>query len=63
MSSMRALLILTIFISSCASIDRIGYWVEEKPLKGTREATKFNTHPYRQCVENAWSTHNIKECD
>ena len=63
MSSMKALLILIIFISSCASIDRLGYWVDEKPLRGTREATKFNTHPYWQCVENAWSTHNIKECD
>ena len=62
MSSMKALLILTIFISSCASIDRIGYWVEEKPLKGTREATKFNTHPYWQCVSNRMWTHNT-ECD
>jgi len=61
MSSMKALLVLTIFISSCASIDRLGYWVDDKPLKGTREATKFNTHPYWQCVET-FPPHTSKEC-
>ena len=65
MNNIVSLLILGIVSSLCActSIERLGYWVDDKPLRGTREATKFNTHPYWQCVENAWSTHNIKECD
>ena len=61
MNSMKALLVLTIFISSCASIERLGYWVDDKPLRGTREATKFNTHPYWQCVE-PFAPHSNKEC-
>ena len=59
------LLILIVF-SACTGNDtvfeRLGYWVDEKPLRGTREATKFNKHPYWQCIENVWSTHN-KECE
>jgi len=57
---MRILLILTIFLSSCAGIERLGYWVDDKPLRGTREATKFNKHPYWQCIDT-FSRHN-KEC-
>ena len=60
-----SLLILIVF-SACTGNDtvfeRLGYWVDEKPLRGTREATKFNKHPYWQCIENVWSTHN-KECE
>ena len=59
------LLILIVF-SACTSNDtvfeRLGYWVDEKPLRGTREATKFNKHPYWQCVSNRMWTHNT-ECD
>ena len=59
------LLILIVF-SACTGNDtvfeRLGYWVDEKPLRGTREATKFNKHPYWQCIEKVWSTHN-KECE
>ena len=62
------LLVSIVFsVSACTGNDtvfeRLGYWVDEKPLRGTREATKFNKHPYWQCIENTWSTHNIKECD
>ena len=64
MNNIVSLLILVVVFSlcACASIERLGYWVDDKPLRGTREATKFKTHPYWQCIENAWSTHN-KECD
>jgi len=57
-----SLFIVVIALSACTGIERLGYWVDEKPLRGTRESTKFNKHPYWQCIENVWSTHN-KECD
>ena len=66
MNSIVSLLILVIVssLSACASggMGNYGYWVNEKPFKGTREATKFNTHPYWQCVSNRMWTHNT-ECD
>ena len=67
MNSTGRLLILAIVfsLSACASgvMGNLGYWVNEKPYRGTLDKNKFHVHPYWQCVENAWSTHNIKECD
>ena len=64
MNNIVSLFILAIVFSLCAcsSIERLGYWVDDKPLRGTREANKFNKHPYWQCVGPVWSTHNLKEC-
>ena len=28
-----------------------GFWSKGGPKKGTLEKNKFNTHPYRQCVD------------
>tara|TARA_Y100000310_G_scaffold209575_1_gene210220 strand:+ start:1575 stop:1694 length:120 start_codon:yes stop_codon:yes gene_type:complete len=29
----------------------MGYWIDDKPLRGTIRANKENVHPYRQCVD------------
>ena len=49
--------------SSCASgdIGNYGYWIDEKPYKGTSDKKKFYTHPYWQCV-NTFPPHTNKEC-
>ena len=65
MNNIVSLLILAIVfvLSSCASgdIGNYGYWVNEKPYKGTSDKKKFYTHPYWQCV-NTFPPHTNKEC-
>ena len=52
---MKALLIIPacLLLLSCSSADNsgFGFWVDDKPFRGTIRANKKNVHPYRQCVD------------
>ena len=65
MSRIWKLLILAIafLLSACTSggMDNLGYWVNEKPYRGTLDKNKFHITPYWQCVE-PFAPHNNKEC-
>ena len=65
MNSTGRLLILAIvfLLSACVSgvMDNLGYWVNEKPYRGTLDKNKFHVHPYWQCVE-PFAPHSNKEC-
>ena len=66
MNSTGRLLILAAIVfslSACASgvMDNLGYWVNEKPYRGTLDKNKFHIHPYWQCVE-PFAPYSNKEC-
>jgi hypothetical protein len=45
------LLILIFLLSSCAAAPlNLGYYVDDKPFKGTREFNREYIRPYWQCV-------------
>ena len=43
------------------SSQELGFWVNEKPYRGTLEKNKFHIRPYWQCIENYKPFRN-KEC-
>ena len=43
------------------SLQKIGFWVNEKPYRGTLDKNKFHIRPYWQCVE-PFSPYKNKEC-
>jgi|TARA_Y100000034_G_C6846495_1_gene383503 hypothetical protein len=54
MSPLKVTLIILLGLASlsCSSGDsKMGYWIDDKPLRGTIRANKENVHPYRQCVD------------
>ena len=55
MSRLKAIPIVLLGLAnlSCASPgdSGLGFWIDDKPFKGTIEANKENIHPYRQCVD------------
>tara|TARA_R100000750_G_C2267513_1_gene66153 strand:- start:32 stop:205 length:174 start_codon:yes stop_codon:yes gene_type:complete len=45
------LLILIFLLSSCAAApEKVGYYVDDKPYKGTREFNREYVRPFWQCV-------------
>jgi hypothetical protein len=50
-----------LFGCSAASEVKLGFWVNEKPYRGTLEKNKFHVRPYWQCVEN-YKPFSNKEC-
>ena len=44
------LIIYSFIANACATPAKYGYWEDEKPLRGTIQANKFNKNPYWQCV-------------
>ena len=65
MNNIVSLLILAVVFSLCActsgGMGNYGYWVNEKPYKGTSDKNKFFTNPYWKCV-NTFPPHTNKEC-
>ena len=55
MSPLKVTLIILLGLASlsCASPgdSGLGFWIDDKPFKGTIKANKNNIHPYRQCVD------------
>ena len=47
--------------SSNKGAEELGYWVDEKPYRGTLDKNKFHVRPYWQCVE-PFIPHKNKEC-
>jgi len=65
---MRLILIIGLVVSlliigcSTGSKIKLGYWVKEKPHRGTLDKNKFHKKPYWQCTENIQPYKNMK-CD
>jgi len=62
---MKTILIIStsLLLLSCAATESgsgKGYWVNAKPLRGTREANRDYKKPYWQCVNNLT---NILDCN
>jgi len=57
------LILIGILLSGCsaASEVKLGFWVDEKPYRGTLEKNRNNIKPYWQCVEN-FTPYKNKEC-
>jgi len=63
---MKTILIIStsLLLLSCATTESgsdKGYWIKEKPLRGTREANRNHKSPYWQCVGNNLT--NILDCN
>tara|TARA_R100000656_G_scaffold122807_1_gene98701 strand:- start:517 stop:714 length:198 start_codon:yes stop_codon:yes gene_type:complete len=63
---MKTILIIStsLLLLSCATTEsgsEKGYWIKEKPLRGTREANRNHKSPYWQCVGNNLT--NILDCN
>ena len=54
------LIIYSFIANACATPDTKGYWVDDKPFRGTIEANKFNKNPYWQCIK---FNRNVPNCD
>ena len=49
----RILMASSFLISSCAAApENLGYYVDDKPLRGTREYNRDHVRPFWQCVFN-----------
>jgi len=57
------LILMGVIISGCSTVSEIslGYWVDERPYRGTLEKNKFHIKPYWQCVE-VFTPYINKEC-
>ena len=61
LSFLTFVMMITWIIASCGTTSQIGgsgcfgYWNTDGPQRGTRDANRTNTHPYRQCVEKDFS--------
>jgi len=46
-------ILIWILISGCSAPEvKYGFWVKEKPYRGTLEKNKNHVRPYWQCVES-----------
>ena len=56
-------ILIGVIICGCsvASTTKFGYWVDEKPYRGTLEKNRNNVLPYWQCVEG-FVPYKNKEC-
>jgi len=52
---------IAILLSGCSISTELGFWVNEKPYRGTLEKNKFHVRPYWQCIEDFKPFKN-KEC-
>ena len=48
---MRFLIIIFLLTSCKPGLTNFGYYIDEKPLRGTGQFNKNNIRPYWQCVE------------
>lgn len=49
----RIIMASSLFIASCAAApENLGYYVDDKPFKGTREFNREYVRPFWQCVFN-----------
>ena len=55
-------LVISLFGIGCTTASKVkfGYWVNEKPYRGTLDKNKFHLRPYWQCTENFGPFKNIK---
>ena len=58
---MFALILTGCSTSTATSADKLGYWVDGKPYRGTLEKNRNNVHPYWQCVEG-FIPYKNKQC-
>ena len=61
---MKALIPICLLLLGCAAVEsesEQGYWINEKPFRGTIPANKNNKRPYWQCVSNSQT--NILDCN
>ena len=50
---MKSLMVISFLVASCsAGPSNIGYYVDDKPYKGTREFNREYVRPFWQCVFN-----------
>jgi len=55
------LIMLVWIVASCGTTSQMGgsgcfgYWNTDGPLRGTRDANRNRSYPYRQCVEETIS--------
>jgi len=54
---------LALLLIGCSTVSEVnlGYWVDERPYRGTLEKNRNNIKPYWQCVEN-FTPYKNKEC-
>ena len=55
MFQLRVILIISLgllSLSCSGGNQNMGYWIDEKPLKGTNEFKKDYKRPYWECVKN-----------
>ena len=57
------LVLIGVIISGCSAASKVdfGYWVKERPYRGTLVKNRNYVSPYWQCVE-VFTPHNNKEC-
>ena len=57
------LIMMGLLLFGCSAVSEVdfGYWVKERPYRGTLEKNKFHVKPYWQCVE-VFTPHKNKEC-
>jgi len=57
------LIIYSFIANACTSANKFtkGYWINEKPYKGTIQANRDHKRPYWQCVGNNLT--NILDCN
>ena len=57
------LIMLALLLTGCSTVSEVslGYWVDERPYRGTLEKNKFHVKPYWQCVE-VFTPYKNKEC-
>ena len=54
-------MLVTCIVASCGTTSQMGgtgcfgYWNSDGPLRGTRDANRNRSYPYRQCVEKTVS--------
>jgi len=61
--SIFKLILMGVIISGCSAVSEVelGYWVDEKPYRGTLEKNRNHVRPYWQCVEG-FIPYKNKEC-
>tara|TARA_Y100001951_G_C11089557_1_gene155933 strand:+ start:130 stop:324 length:195 start_codon:yes stop_codon:yes gene_type:complete len=56
-------ILLLLLISGCSvAPEKFGFWVKEKPFRGTLEKNRNHVSPYFQCVERE-VPHRSKKCE
>ena len=57
------LIMVALLLTGCSAVSEVslGYWVDERPYRGTLGKNKFHVKPYWQCVE-VFTPYKNKEC-